>query len=176
MYGVLYNNLLCLFRKVTLVGESEHLLGVAEKCLSSAELSAVNSFLADVWLSAICDGQAVKKRVRVRNSYTVQYSGGVGQICNFVVIDGLEYVLVLIYKLLRSTNVGYRALDLSVSIAAVSRGPIISIPSTELQRKCVFISGSTSSYVVSFPNSHVQILLCFVCILFVNKSIFFKDW
>ena len=164
-----------LFRKVTLIGESEHLLGVAEKCLSSAELSAVNSLLAHVRLPAISDGQAVKvasrlvrkdgttffsmayKRVRVRNSYTVQYSGGHGQICNFVVVDGLDYVLVLIYKLLQRSNIGYSALDaLSVStITAVSRGPIVCVPSTALQRKCVFINGSSTSYVLSFPNSLV---------------------
>ena len=66
------------------------------------------------------------KRVKVRNSYTVQYSDGVGQICNFVVVDGLSYVLVLIYKRLPSSSIGYNAL----SVSTIARGPIICIPSS----------------------------------------------
>ena len=61
MTGISY--LCCIsyfFRKVTLIGESERLLGVAERCLPSAELSAVNTLLAYMRLPAICDGQAVK--------------------------------------------------------------------------------------------------------------------
>ena len=63
----------------------------------------------------------------------------------------------ILHKLLQSSNIGYTALDaLSAStIAAVSRGPIVCVPSSALKRKCVFVNGSTSSYVLSFPNSLV---------------------
>ena len=95
--------------------------------------------------------------MRVRNSYTVQYSGGFGQICSFVALDGLSYVLVLLIKLLQLPGTGYEAVDslLHSSIKPVTCGPMVCIASSALHSKCVFIGGPSSSYVASFPYSLV---------------------
>ena len=156
-----------------MIGDGEHALGVMMRYLPPAELSAVNSFLSQFNLPLLTDNQRVQvasrlltqdgttyhstayRRVKVRNSYTVQYRGGFGQICGFVAIDGLSYVLVLIVKLLPSAGTGYDAIDsLSHStIKPVTCGPVICIKSSELKSKCVFINGSVNSYVASFPYS-----------------------
>lgn len=153
-----------------MIGEGERILGVLMRCLS---LSAVNSFLSQFNLPLLAGDQQVRvasrlltedgttyystayRRVKVRNSYTVQYCGGFGQICGFITLDGLSYVLVLVVKLLLSAGTGYDAVDslFQSTIKPVTCGPLVCIRSSELKSKCVFINGSVSSYVASFPYS-----------------------
>ena len=160
-------------RKSTLVGEGEHVLGIVLRTLSPTELAAINLLISELDFPLIEQDQRVQvasrlitedgttfystayKRVRVRNSYTVQYSSGFGQICCFVALDGLSYVLVLLTKLLQLAGTGYEAVDsLSYSsIKPVTCGPMVCIPSSALHSKCVFIGGSSISYVASFPYS-----------------------
>ena len=162
-----------MYRKATLIGEEERILGVVVRCLSPAELLAVNLLLSELNLPSVEDDQRVQvasrlitddgttyystayRRVKVRNSYTVQYCGGFGQICGFIALDGLSCVLVLVVKLLQSAGTGYHAVDsLSHStIKPVTCGPMVCIRSSALKSKCVFINGSSSSYVASFPYS-----------------------
>ena len=91
----------------------EHVLGVVLSTLSPTELAAINLLISELDFPLIEQDQRVQvasrlitedgitfystayKRVRVRNSYTVHYSSGFGQICCFVALDGLSYVLVL---------------------------------------------------------------------------------
>lgn len=101
-------NLIILYRKSTLVGEGDHVLGVVMRSLSSTELAAINLHISELDLPPIEQDQRIQvasrlikedgtmyystsyKRVRVRNSYTVQYSGGFGQISSFVTLDGVR--------------------------------------------------------------------------------------
>ena len=166
-----YDFLPSLYRKITSVGESQHLFGVVHRCLSAAELSAVNVLLSQINSLPIQANQPVKvasrflmadgmtyfstayRRVRVRNSYTVElYSGGFGQICGFVAIDRLDCVLV---RLSQTSTIEYDSLS-SLSrprIIPVTSGAMMCVKAEVLKAKCVFVHGSTASYVVCFPNS-----------------------
>ena len=155
------------------------------RCLSPGELTLVNQLLSQHHFRNISAHDTVQvgsrlvlddgaqsqcttyfstkyKRVKVRNSFTVRYSEGFGQVSAFIAIDGLDCVVVLLEKLVQTSTcqnqfrIGHDALDNlpSSELVPVAHGPPMCVLSTSLKGKCVFVNaGSSGLFVISFPFS-----------------------